>query len=298
MPIPKPKANESENDFISRCMGDSVMNEEYPDNDQRAAVCHQAWREKGKSQKNTMEKKSIQIQLKEEKPGSFIARIAKLNVVDHDKDVTKTGAFPNGKSVLVSAYMHGSWMGELPVGKAVIKEDGDEVIAEGEFNLSTASGKETYETVKFSGALQEWSYGFKATEFEFGEQDGQEVRFLKKVEPYEISPVLTGAGLDTATLAIKSDKNGETLTSQAEHVLADVQALTARLKALAALRREEGRTIATASREHLEKLDIEIASISQEIKSLLAEAEPKDEEAAQRLYAEFLNIENRIMEAV
>lgn len=39
MPIPKPEAGESQDDFISRCMGDSTMNSDFPDNAQRYAVC-------------------------------------------------------------------------------------------------------------------------------------------------------------------------------------------------------------------------------------------------------------------
>lgn len=44
MPIPKPTGDESQSEFMARCMGDSVMNDDYPDNPQRAAVCHSQWR--------------------------------------------------------------------------------------------------------------------------------------------------------------------------------------------------------------------------------------------------------------
>lgn len=46
MPIPSPRKRESKNDFISRCMGDSVMNDEFTDQKQRAAVCYQKWSDK------------------------------------------------------------------------------------------------------------------------------------------------------------------------------------------------------------------------------------------------------------
>ena len=163
MPIPKPKDDEKEADFISRCMGNDTMQEDYPDNDQRLAICYDSWRAMEKSM-NDIERKSVQIELKEDKPGSFIARIATLNIIDKDGDKTLPGAFEQDKEVLISAYMHGSWMGELPIGKAVIKESGDEVLAEGEFNLKTETGREHYETLKFSGGLQEWSYGFTVDE--------------------------------------------------------------------------------------------------------------------------------------
>lgn len=49
MPIPTPKKGEDQKKFISRCMGDSVMNEDYKDNKQRAAVCYSQWRESKKA---------------------------------------------------------------------------------------------------------------------------------------------------------------------------------------------------------------------------------------------------------
>ena len=39
MPLPKRGEKEPRKDFMSRCMGDQVMNKEYPDQNQRAAVC-------------------------------------------------------------------------------------------------------------------------------------------------------------------------------------------------------------------------------------------------------------------
>lgn len=43
MPLPKPKKNESHDDFIDRCMSDDIMKGEYDDNDQRLAVCESLW---------------------------------------------------------------------------------------------------------------------------------------------------------------------------------------------------------------------------------------------------------------
>ena len=39
MPIPKPNKGEKKDEFISRCMGDSTMNKDFPDNSQRYAIC-------------------------------------------------------------------------------------------------------------------------------------------------------------------------------------------------------------------------------------------------------------------
>lgn len=39
MPLPTPNSGESEEDFLSRCMGDSNTADEFPDESQRYAVC-------------------------------------------------------------------------------------------------------------------------------------------------------------------------------------------------------------------------------------------------------------------
>lgn len=51
MPIPSPKGKEKQDDFVSRCMGDKVMNSDYKDQKQRAAVCYSQWRKAKKKKK-------------------------------------------------------------------------------------------------------------------------------------------------------------------------------------------------------------------------------------------------------
>ena len=74
-----------------------------------------------------IERKAVSLELDEVNEGSFIVRIATLDVIDKDGDETKPGAFKDNGAVLVSSYQHGSWMGSLPVGKATIKEDGKDI---------------------------------------------------------------------------------------------------------------------------------------------------------------------------
>lgn len=56
-PIPAPVEDEAQDAFMSRCMGDAVMNSEYPDQAQRAAICHTKWGERG------VQKAEISMQL-------------------------------------------------------------------------------------------------------------------------------------------------------------------------------------------------------------------------------------------
>lgn len=44
MPLPTPQSGESQKDFIDRCMADEVMEDEYPDDNQRIAVCYAQWK--------------------------------------------------------------------------------------------------------------------------------------------------------------------------------------------------------------------------------------------------------------
>lgn len=49
MPIPKPTGTESEDEYVSRCM--SEINSEYPDEEQRAAICYNTFREEKSNSK-------------------------------------------------------------------------------------------------------------------------------------------------------------------------------------------------------------------------------------------------------
>lgn len=46
MPLPSPSSGQSQDEFVSACMANPTMRSEYPDADQRAAVCHSQWRRK------------------------------------------------------------------------------------------------------------------------------------------------------------------------------------------------------------------------------------------------------------
>jgi len=43
MPLPTPQNNETESEFIERCVQDNTMQNEFPDEDQRIGVCYRQW---------------------------------------------------------------------------------------------------------------------------------------------------------------------------------------------------------------------------------------------------------------
>ncbi|MGH7891634.1 MAG: HK97 family phage prohead protease, partial [Thermodesulfobacteriota bacterium] len=125
--------------------------------------------------------------------GEGLAIISTMNVVDSDGDVVMSGAF--GEQIVPMIPTH-SW-DSMPLGKASIKESGDQALAEFKLNLETSLGKDWYKSLKFDmdnpPVRQEYSYGFSVIEESRGEFEGRQVRFLKKLKVHEISPVLVGA---------------------------------------------------------------------------------------------------------
>ncbi len=141
------------------------------------------------------------IELKADGPeGGFRAVFATLNVIDWHVDVTEPGAFKDGQEVIIEPWNHG-WT--LPAGKGVIMSDDKKAWVDGRFFVDTEVGRETYRTVKNLESLAEWSYSFDIEESAQGEFDGQQVRFLRKLDVVGVGPVTRGAGIDTQTVMIK-----------------------------------------------------------------------------------------------
>lgn len=187
--------------------------------------------------------KDFQFKEEGEEAGSFSAVFSTLNVIDADGDITLPGAFGEQK-VIISAYNHGSWNGELPVGKGRIYEKGEEAIVEGQFFLDTDGGMETYKTIKNVGDLQEFSYALPEIDYEIREEDGQRIRVLKKIRVNEVSPVLMGSGVNTRLLNVKDAKpNGMKLIDHIKSVLDGANEVTKRLQAVKDMREQKGKEI-------------------------------------------------------
>ncbi len=138
--------------------------------------------------------------------GEVSAVVSTFNVVDSDNDVVLASAFTDGQAVPM-VWSH-NW--DLPVGKGVIRVQADRAVFEGRFFTDTTAGLDAYRTVKNMAELQEYSWGFQILEAENGSHDGRAVRFIKRSEVFEVSPVLVGANRQTYTLDIKGAKSADT----------------------------------------------------------------------------------------
>ena len=159
--------------------------------------------------------KNIEFELKTdgESKGQVKAIFSVFNNLDSDGDVVLPDAIRSGfKSGDVPMVWSHKW--DMPIGKGTIKKDKDKAYFDGSFFMDTESGKEAYNLVKNMGDLQQWSFGFKVNDSEYGKwkksaDEEVDVRYLKNLSVYEVSPVLVGANQDTFTMAIKSGENSE-----------------------------------------------------------------------------------------
>ena len=153
--------------------------------------------------------KSIEFKTTDDEKGSVEAVFSVFNNVDTDGDVVLPGSIKSGfKDNQVPMVFAHKW--DQPIGKGVITSDDSKATFRGSFFMETEAGREAYNLAKEMGDLQEWSFGFRINDYESGKfkKDGMEdeidVRFLKDLEVFEVSPVLVGANRQTYTLAIKS----------------------------------------------------------------------------------------------
>lgn len=154
--------------------------------------------------------KSIDLEIKNDEKGEVAAVFSVFDKVDSDGDIVKAGSIKSGfKSGDVPMVWAHKW--DMPIGKGQIEQDDDKATFKGQFFMDTESGREAYNLVKAMGELQQWSFGFKVDDSEYGKfkKDGsdeeEDVRFLKGLTVYEVSPVLVGANQETYTMAIKSN---------------------------------------------------------------------------------------------
>lgn len=219
-------------------------------------------------------------EVKDADEGIVTAVFSTFGVVDLDDDIVEPGAIKPGP-IRVSAYGHASWDGALPVGKGRIYADESKAWAEMKFFLDTTHGRDTFNTIKGMGELQEWSYSLRNIKASFEEDDGRLIRRIKSVDIHEVSPVLMGASIGTHTIAVKSRRFQEHIDS----VLAEVMALTDRAHEVVALRAAKGRRISEVSQEQLDRLAAQLKALEA---LLVVEPDDDPKAAADELRREYL----------
>lgn len=147
------------------------------------------------------------FEVKDAEKGEVEAVVATIGVIDKDEDIIRPDAIKDGSKVSMSSYGHDAIYGDPPVGKGALYVDGNKVVFKGRMFINTSRGRDTFETLKEMGADQQWSFGFRIMGSEVPEEKDRKLgarRILTKLDCFEVSPVIIGAGVGTRTLAMKS----------------------------------------------------------------------------------------------
>jgi len=184
MRVTKPKEGEARDDFVARCMVDLDVVSEFPDREQRAAVCFRQFDE-GKG----MNLKHFQcgLEVKEtDDTGMIVGYGSIFNNVDQGGDIVAPGAFKaslKARGMPAMLWSHNAFT--LPVGKwHDATEDKKGLRLEGELFIDTEVGKHLH-TALAAKAVTGLSIGYVPVKSELDDDD--DVRTLKEVDLFEVS---------------------------------------------------------------------------------------------------------------
>lgn len=207
MPLPKPTLGEDRDEFVSRCLADDKLVQEFPDSDQRVAVCNaqfeggkmserqidvEEYIEEHESKAETLD---IQFEYKaeddDEGKGSFSGYGSIFGNKDLGNDVVVEGAFAKsigrkGARAVKMLYQHRQ---DEPIGVFdEIVEDRRGLKVKGRLAMGTQRGREVYELMKM-GALDGLSIGYRVDPKGVDYDEKGKRRYLKSVDLMEISAV-------------------------------------------------------------------------------------------------------------
>jgi HK97 family phage prohead protease len=196
MPIPKPTAQESEEDFMGRCMTDSTMLSEYSDRDQRVAVCLDSFKNPKKEEDMEVEHDILDLEceykeMDTDDDGSFEGYASVFNNKDLGNDVIRQGAFTKtitGRkaSSIKLLYQHKT---DEPIGVIdSLEEDKRGLKIKGRLAMGTQKGREVFELMKM-GALDSMSIGYRLQPDGYKYDDKNKRRVIKEVDLMEVSMV-------------------------------------------------------------------------------------------------------------
>lgn len=259
MPLPKPSLGEDRDEFISRCMGDDKVIQEFPDSDQRVAVCNSQF-EGGKMTEETQvdleeyieeqETKSEEMDIafeykaEDDEKGMFSGYGSIFGNKDLGNDVVVEGAFAKsigkkGAKAVKMLYQHRQ---DEPIGVFdEIIEDRRGLKVKGRLAMGTQRGREVYELMKL-GALDGLSIGYRVDPKGAEYDEKGKRRYLKSVDLMEISAVTFPMNPRARVQAVKG---AERTVREWEELLRDAGSLS----------RNEAKAAASAVAKALEQRD-------------------------------------------
>lgn len=183
------------------------------------------------------------LTVKDADKGEVEADVCTVGVVDKDGDIVRAGSLGGKASVIMSEWGHDAMYGNRPAGKGTLVESNGRLRFKGRVFLNTTGGRETFEVLKEMGEDQEWSFGFRVTGWEDPSEEEKKSgawRVITKMDAFEVSPVLIGAGVNTGTTRLKAQADGDTGDAMDDATIAAIaEKVTAHLAAKQAPARDD-----------------------------------------------------------
>ena len=221
-----------------------------------------------------MEYKSTAVEFKATgNDGAYEGHFSIFGNVDDGSDIAHPGMFQ--KTILERArrvkvfYAH-DWNKLIGPPPTVLQEDSVGLFAGGRLTLDSFWGREAWALMK-DGALTEGSFGYEAVKFDHENRPaGINVRNLREVKLYEISPVPLGMNALTEIRAVKAAMMKSGGQSDEAMLKAYVEKWNAFI-----LEMKEGRVLSTSSKEKVVNAISAMEGAMEALNDLLTAAEPQ-----------------------
>jgi len=229
MPIPTPKKEETQDDFIERCMSNDIMKKEYDDNDQRLAVCFSQWKKKEKKsmREPQIERREIplsefRVQRKDDEPLRFTGYAARFNSLSEDlggfKEKIAPGAFRDTieKADIRALFNHDSnyVLGRTKAGTLILEEDEKGLRIDNEPPNATWA-KDLAVSIE-RGDISQMSFGFRTVQESWNEEGKIPIRTLEIVDLIDVSivtfPAYKSTKVQTRELMERNDINVDAIS--------------------------------------------------------------------------------------
>jgi HK97 family phage major capsid protein/HK97 family phage prohead protease len=198
MPIPQPQADESQSDFMARCMGNGTMVGDYPEQDQRAAVCMSTWEDAHKSGGGQLRVKTTAAPPPAGDPLQYVMSDAS---VDRMGDVIEPGGWQleNFRRNPVALFGHNP---DAPIGTwRDVSVEGGELRGRLELMPAVSERLRELHAAVAAGVLRAVSVGFRPIEFEALEGSKRGGLRFSQVELVECSLVSVPANPNALAVA-------------------------------------------------------------------------------------------------
>ena len=188
MPLPKPNTGEMRDDFMNRCMANLVMNNEYPDKEQRYAVCNTQW--EGKKMEKKIKYLDYQIKDLDEPKGIVQFYANSFDKKDDDGDIIVKGAFKKtlqeNEQRIKHLLDHDTSIG---VTKS-ISEDSFGLDVVSQMIMKKQAGRETFEEyIVYASLNKSMEHSIRISDMKSEEDKDREARIIKEARLWDVSTI-------------------------------------------------------------------------------------------------------------